>query len=349
MNYVRLASLSALFFACKKEPEPTAKPAPAPPPSATVSAKKLVKVAPPPITAPSDKELTFAGKKTKAIVCKLDDSAPMMVDKDWWHHSLTSMAVARDGSIYVVDHQEKLRHYINQSDRDCELALDPEFGDKGIWDFKSPRGSIINFVTVDAKGNVYFNWHKKPQRIVGNKAEDVCSDTIRSDAWSPLVIADGNVNHGEGCSGKYAKGLLNGFDPGVPDYDRPRVIGFFGEELISDGVDREKGKSIHKIGVHDLDGKRRLVLGGHDDEMLWSPKEATHCDGDLCLVDAPLSRTSVFRWTREGKFLGKLALSDADLSMNAGDIGWSRAGLYIGGAVREKSDWVGVIVLLPGV
>ena len=336
-----LFALIAVPLACKKEPSATTS-APAPSPSASAPVKKLAKVALPPITAPADKELTLGDKKTHLVVCKLDVSAPTISDKDWWHHTVTSMAVAPDGSLYVVDHEQKIRHYVNQSEKGCELALE------GVRDFQSSRGSFINAAWVDNKGTVYFDWHKKPQRIRGNEVDEWCSDYIRADAWSPLVIADGNVTHGEGCSGKYAKGLLKGFDPSVPQYDQPKVVGLFGEELVSEGVDLEKGKSIHKVGVHGLDGTRRLVLGGHDEEMLWSIKHATACDGDLCVLDAPISRSSVFRWTRDGKFVGKLSLSDAELSISAVHIGWTKAGLYVGGAVRGEKDWIGVIALLPG-
>ncbi|MBI2395599.1 MAG: hypothetical protein HYV09_38895 [Deltaproteobacteria bacterium] len=344
-----LLVLSTLL-ACKREaPKEDAAPAKsaAPVAAAAPKAKKKVKVAAPPISAESDKAITFAGKDTKVVVCKLDESAPPMIDKDWWHHSLTGMAVARDGTLYVVDHEQKLRHYVNQSEGGCELALDESFGKGGVMDFQSSRGSVINDVATDDKGAVYFSWHKAPKKIVGNEVTEHCSDFIRADAWSPLVVADGNVTRGEGCTGKYAKGLLNGFDPSVPQYDQPKVVGLFGEELVSHGVDIEKGKSVHKVGVHGLDGKRRLVLGGHADDAMYSIKHATSCGGDLCVLDSPLSSTSLLRWTKDGKFLGKVTLTD--LSMNGSEIGWSKAGLYVGGAIRgEKSEWVGVIVLLPG-
>lgn len=350
MRWTLALLVLSTVIACKREaPKEDVPPAKSAAPAASAAPKKKkAKVALPPISAESDKAIAFAGKDTKVVLCKLDESAPAMTDKDWWFHALTSMAVAKDGSIYVVDHEQKLRHYVNQSDGGCELALDDAFGKGGVMDFQSPRGSIVNFVSTDDKGAVYFSWSKKPKKIVGAEVTEFCSDFIRADAFSPLVIADGNVTHGEGCSGKYAKGLLSGFDPSVPQYDEPKVVGLFGEELISHGVDLEKGKSVHKVGVHGLDGKRRLVLGGHADDAMYSIKHATSCDGDLCVLDSPLSTTSLLRWTKDGKFLGKTTLTD--LSMNADKIGWSKAGLYVGGSIRgEKNEWVGVIALLPGV
>lgn len=339
--------------ACKHEAKEEAAPssaAPAAPAAVTKpAAKPKAKVALPPISHAADQAVTFAGKSTKFIVCKFDERAPVMADKDWWFHALEAMVVAKDGTLYVLDHENKIRHYVNQAEGGCELALDPGFGKAGILDFDSKRSSILNDVAMDDKGALYFSWTRIAKKIVDGKAADYCDGFIRADPSSSLVIADGNVTHGEGCSGKYAKDLLTGFDPKVPQYDQPKVIGLVGEELISQGVDLEKGKSVHKVGVHGLDGKRRLVLGGHEDDAMWSIKHATRCGDDLCVLDSPLSSAAVLRWTMDGKFLGKLKMSDAGLSMNGQAIGWSKAGLYVGGAVQgDNNNWVGVIGLLPG-
>lgn len=344
-------------LACKREaPSDSAEPAPKAKASAEPAPKKRpkAKVALPPFSAPNEgkpQELTFAGKDVKLVICKLDEAAPPMVDKDWWFHALSGLAVAKDGSVYVVDHENKLRKYQNQSKDGCELALDPEFGKAGVMDFASPRSSVINGVTVDSKDAVYFSWNKAPQKIVGGKAEDFCSGWVRADPYSPLMVVDGNVGTTGDCKGKYAKGLLTGFDPTVPQYDDPKVVGLYGDELVSHGVDLVKGKSVHKVGLHSLDGKRRLVLGGHEDDAMYSIKDATRCGDDLCVLDAPLSSAALLRWTKDGKFLGKLKLSsDANLSIEGDRIGWSKAGLYLGGASRgEKSQWVGVIGLITGV
>lgn len=353
LRFVLAFSLLSAPFACKR----TTNESTPPPPAASAStmsvpsakARKKVAVALPPISPVSDKAVTFAGKETKVVVCKLDASAPVMSDKEWWFHALASMAVAKDGSLYVVDQENKLRHYVNQSTDGCELALDAEFGKAGIMDFQSSRGSILNSVATDAKGAVYFSWHKDPKKIVDGVAKDFCSGFVRADASSSLVVADNNLLTGDGCSGKYVPPMLTGFDPSVPQYDQPKLVGLFGDELVSHGVDLENGKSVHKVGVHSTDGKRRLVLGGHADDAMSSIQQATKCGDDLCVLDAPLSATRLLRWTKDGKFLDKLSLSDVDLSMHGQNLGWSKAGLWVAGAVREKNEYVGVIALLPGV
>lgn len=351
-----LLAVSLLSLACKREApvEDKAEPKPEKPAASAEPAKKKpakVKVAPPPISMPSDKKVDFGGKETRVVVCSLDASAPVMADKDWWFHAITSMALAKDGSLYAVDHENKLRHYINQSKDGCELALDPDFGKGGVMDFDSKRGSIVNSCAVDGKGAVYFSWHKAPKKIVDGKVTDFCGSFVKASWSSPLVVSDGNLVDGDKCTGKYVQSLFTGFDPSVPDYDKPKLVGLFGEELVSHGVDKEKGKDVHKVGVHSLEGKRRLVLGGHEDDAMWSVKDAVQCGDDLCVLDSPLSSTSVLRWTKDGKFLGKLKLNEVDLSMNAASLGWSKAGLWVAGAVRAEkgNDWIGVITLLPGV
>jgi len=88
----------------------------------------------------------------------------------------------------------------------------------------------------------------------------------------------------------------------------------------------------------------------HEDDAMYGIEHATRCGDDLCVLDAVLTSTSVLRWTMDGKFLGKVRISDVDLSMSAQRIGWSKAGLWIGGAVvGNDKAWIGVVALLPSV
>lgn len=296
---------------------------------------------------PEKKKVDFGGTEVTVEVCALDTLLPPMADKSW-DRALPSMTVAADGTLYVLDPENKLRHYVNRDPRGCELVLDKKFGDGGLLDAGLSDGYSL---AADGSGAIYATSGgigAKSKKIVGEKVEDHCSGFLRTQPSSKVAVLSSSTVLTNGCEGTSVS-FYKGFDPKAPTWAAPRVVGLYGDEIVVRGMDVEKGKEVRKIGLYATDGKQRLKLGKVDGpESMWSPDLATTCAGDLCVFDVTRGGASILRWKNDGKFVSKLRLDVVDISGSS--LGVAGDSLWIGGGAAAKGPGiVGVILRVSGV
>lgn len=348
-------ALACTVVGCGKNtaPSPVTTSSSAPASSAAASASALASAT---VAFPDLSESALAPQKGKlgassvvASVCKLDTSAPALEDPQWWNHALQSMAVAGDGTIYVLDQQNKLRHYVNRSAESCELVLDRAFGAGGVRDLGFPTtiGSILRSVSVDARGGVHVSdgGIGSKDKIVGATLSDGCDGYFFASPDSSLALAGGHLlQGGSGCSGTYLS--YTGYDDHAPEYARPHAIGLVGDEIVVAGTDMRGKEEVAKVGLHASDGKMRIKLGkDKGDERLASPGSATKCGSDLCVLGGVFDGV-IYRWSMDGTFQGKLSLSAISM-FHPNRIGAHGNRLYVSGAASSKSNkQAGLIVLV---
>lgn len=296
---------------------------------------------------PEKKKADFGGNEVTVEVCALDTLLPPMADKSW-ERALPSMTVAADGTLYVLDQANKIRHYVNRDPRGCELVLDKKFGDGGLLDAGLTDGYAL---AADASGAIFATSGgigMKTKKIVAEKVEDHCAGFLRTQPSSKHAVLSGSKVLTNGCDGTSVS-FTKGYDPKAPEWASPRVVGLYGDEVVVRGMDLEKGKEVRKIGVHGIDGKQRLKLGKADGpESMWSPDAATTCAGDLCVFDVTRGGASILRWKNDGKFVQKLRLDVVDISGTS--LGAAGDSLWIGGGAAAKGPGiVGVIIRVSGV
>lgn len=356
MKRTPLLLVAVCAFACKGRGDPPAADK-APPPVASTSATAkagagfdtaAAKVALPTTqSSPETKKARFGPSEVTIDVCALDTAAPPLAASGW-DDALKSMAVTADGTIYVLDHENKIRRYVNRVKRGCELVLDPRFGDKGVLDASLGDGYAL---ATDAAGVLYATSGgigMKSKRIAGGKVAEHCDGTLRVQPSSSLAVLSGNRLLEDGCKGKSIS-FHDGFDPKSPEWASPRVVGLFGDEIVVRGMDLEGGKEIRKVGLHGADGKQRIKLGrATGDESMWSPDAATTCADDLCVFDMTRGGASLLRWKKDGSFVQKLKLDVVDFAGRS--LGASGGSLWVaGGASAKGSGIVGVVIRVAGV
>ena len=223
---------------------------------------------------PKPKDL--GGKHIVAELCKLDTGGSVMQSSDF-SHAIGGIAAAPDGSLYVVDHEGKLRKYTVQTPSPCQLALDTKFGTGGVLTLepKPDDSKEYDTVSVDPKGNVYVSGGGAKAKMVTptGQASAAC------DEWGRLYVdrttgdaylRDKRVKVAGGkCEPAEAKETWEGW----PAKESPDVSDAANGMVFLKGSIKEKdGKSVDKIGVHKPDGKKIEIVGDEKG------------DGDICYV-----------------------------------------------------------------
>lgn len=245
--------------------------------------------------------MQFDGKKVKAEVCKLDDRGKEMTSEDF-SGAIGDIALVPDGSVYVIDPQAKLRHYLVQSDSPCELALDDDFGKGGVLslDSDAEKAKNYNALAVDGKGHLFVSGWGPPKKL----SKDGKLKAICGDASGKLVI---DPSTGDAYVGR-AHAKIDGEDCTVDSKDAvfdaykdtPEIDGAGGGKVfVFGGV----GK-IDQVGVYKHDGKKVALFGKKDgDEDICNVHGIAACRFGVCVYDANCRSLRV--WSADGSnFLG---------------------------------------------
>jgi hypothetical protein len=283
--------------------------------SATASAAASASAAPvevplptgplPPVEIKPGTPLKIGGKEISAEVCKLDASVPMM-RHDSFDRAIRGVASAKDGVVYVLDNESKLRKYTASKAGECELTIDKGFGQGGVLtlDADPKQADYFDTLAIDGKGDVYVSgFIAKAKKISGGQVTDLCKDSGR------LVIdaKSGNATKGTNkidladCKATPVK-LDLGKD--VSSYE------LFPLEANVAAVFQQKAekKNVFKVGLF-ADTKQKWVVGeAEGDGSMCNVGTVAACGLGVCVVDANCRALKVV--DAGGKLVGSGKIND---------------------------------------
>lgn len=263
------------------------------------------------------KKVTFGGKDLSAEACMLDTSVPDMKD-EWFSNAMRGMAAAPDGSLYVIDNNKMVRHYIPQAGDSCKLGIDATFGDKGI--LKLPEDPERLFVLAD--GTLVANSWNSSQKIVNGKVESFnCHvDEIFADGKSGMQRAMDQLRRIDisgGC--KETEWKYTGWEPPKPEkgkdpisYSVQRVIPWDKDFLLHVSLVGD-----HYLGIHSADGKLKVKIGKdankdkdvkEGEDICWAA-DMGKCSSGLCVLDSNCRRLTSFD-PKKGSMVESIKLRD---------------------------------------
>jgi hypothetical protein len=300
-----------------------------------------VEVVLPPVGTHDAKPGKLGDKEVKAELCKMDKAGSDMHD-EWFHKALRDAALGPDGALYVLDHEVKVRKYVNQKPDGCELALDKTFGKDGILDIGFNKESFADKISVDKAGAVYVG----DKKIVGGKVEAFCSDVVAGPDSATLLSRSKPVTDAK-CEGKEIE--WKGWDKD----SSPDVLTVLSDTVIVKGSVKAGDKSVTKVGIQSPDGAQKTSVGKADgDEDICYAHGAAMCGGNLCVVDGNCKALRV--WKPDGSFVGKLDLYDVtglSIMPRIVRVGSKGEVFVIGSADGKDGDKEdhGVVVRLTGI
>ncbi len=276
---------------------------------------------------PSD----LGGAKLTVTLCKFDAKTPMPI-ADSFSDAVGGMAFAPDDSLWLIDGDGKVRHYVNQDPAGCELALDTKVGEGGI--FTVPDSKADERIGVDKSGVVYFNTGMGPKRIVAGKIESIdCSSSGRIAAGRESdVVFVGNYPLKDGKCGEKLELKEWKNDPFT------EIMFVEKDGLDVKGTFEDGGSRVGQGAFHDFSGERKIAVGKKDgDEDIFYTHDVFGCALGLCVVDGNASSLRV--WKKDGAFVGKVNLDDltgVDVFPTQGE--YAAGAMWIGGAGHDDMD-----------
>ncbi|HEX8790638.1 MAG TPA: hypothetical protein VF765_06775 [Polyangiaceae bacterium] len=264
------------------------------------------------LEAPKPKDL--GGKHVVAEVCKLDTAGSVMQSQDF-SHAIGGIVAAPDGSVYLVDHEGKLRHYTVQTSP-CQLALDPKFGTGGVlaMEPKPDDSKEYDTVSIDPKGNLYVSGGGAKAKLVtpAGQVSTACEDTGRffvDRVNGDTYLRDKRVTVAAGgkCEPVSAKETWEGW----PAKDAHAEVEDAVNGLVFlDGWIKEKGKMVTKMGVHKPDGKKLELVGEEKgDGEICSSAAMQPCALGYCVLDANCREMRAWS-TAGGKLVGAFDVNE---------------------------------------
>lgn len=248
------------------------------------------------------KKLVLAGKELSAEACLLDTSVPEMKD-EWFSNALRGFAAAPDGSLYAIDNDQKIRHYIPEPGDTCKLAIDASFGDKGL--LKLPEDPERIMVLDD--GTLVITAWRKLHKYVGGKIESVDCDVKdvfpdgKTGFWHSGDEAK-RVDIAAAC--KETEWKYKGWD--APKPEKGKDPEKFSIQSIrpweKDFLVHMTIKGDHYLGIHSPDGKLKIKLGKdrekdknlRDGEDICWAADIEKCAAGLCVLDSNCRRLSAW-------------------------------------------------------
>jgi len=254
----------------------------------------------PPIEIGKAEPAKIGDKTVSAEVCKMD--GPIMAGDTF--DAIGDIAVAPDGSIYVLDEEGELRKYKAKAGGACELSLDRSFGDKGI--LLTSKGTRATALSIDDAGTIYVSSSgKRAFKVVNGKiGEKACDEhgVLRVDGSGKTgILGEKKVTiDGGKCEGK------DDFKPA--DWkDKIRVSDvrpFGGDTLVVGSSD-----DGYKLGLFGADDKQKALVGEKSgDQQMCNFEGATKCNMGICAMDANCRSLRV--WGLDGKWVGFGKLGD---------------------------------------
>ncbi len=252
----------------------------------------------PPIDIGNPEPQKIGDKLVVGEVCKMN--GPVMKDESFVD-GIGQIALGESGAIFVVDNEHKLRKYVANAGKPCELSLDTTFGDKGILTVAKADVKLAKLV-ADKSGDLYFTeWNLNATKTTklshGKVVEVVCDQVgeLHVDASGKSgTLNKMKVSLGAGeCHGQPI--ALTGLDSKL----QVNEILPFGDGLAVVGSQ----VTATKIGLAGADGKVKAVIGEADaDKQICSLNSIVPCSQGVCVVDSNCRSLRV--WSTDGKWVG---------------------------------------------
>jgi hypothetical protein len=283
--------------------------------SAAVSAAPSASAAPveiplptgplPPVEIKPSTPLKIGGKEISAEVCKLDASIPMMRHQSF-DKAIRGVAAAKDGVVYVLDNESKLRKYTASKAGECELTIDKGFGQGGVLtlDADVKAADYFDTLAIDGKGDVYVSgFIAKAKKVSGGQVTELCKESGRlvidpksGDAYlrsSKIDLAD--------CKATPVK-LDLGKD--VSSYDLFPV----GGDVAAVFQQKVEKKNVFKVGLFGGTKQKWVVGEAEGDGSMCNVGTVVACGPGVCVVDANCRALKVVDGT--GKLQGSGKIND---------------------------------------
>jgi len=250
--------------------------------------------------------------KLSAEPCTLDGPE---ISSDRILRTIGPVALASDGTVYLLDNQGKTRRYRSASGPGCTLRLDEGFGTGGILDTTSPSGLGLAGVAADREGHVVVSMQFGSKRITGNRVDYECSDSGGEVALHPagkVGYSPFGKNHrlqritfsDQGCT-------VDNLELGDA-FETFAGIGFADEQLYVGGYNVVDGKQgPHQLRQYGPDGSTiGPLLGGsgRGDEVLCDVGRIVNCRLGVCVFDDSCQAIRI--WTKAGDFVRAVDLEE---------------------------------------
>lgn len=222
------------------------------------------------------------------------------------------IAVATDGTIYVIDHEQQVRRYRAAKGTGCVLQLDTSFGEGGVLNLGQGLGRGPEGIAADTRGHIFVSSGMSGSwRITGNKVDYHCEVTRGEVSVDPTgtvgVALFGSSNPKKvsytdtGCTQEPLK--LQ--DP----FDSLDAIGFVGKRLFVGGAKEIKGSRVHLVREYNINGQpvgQPLGSPGSGDDHLCNVGGFPACSHGVCVLDTNCRR--IRAWGSKGNFIGQANL-----------------------------------------
>ncbi|MBK8257452.1 MAG: hypothetical protein IPK82_32890 [Polyangiaceae bacterium] len=221
--------------------------------------------------------------------------------------AIRGVAPAPDGSVYVLDHEAKLRKYTVAKGASCDLILDTKFGQAGILTILPDAKEADSFDTlaIDGKGNVYISgFIAKAKKVAGGQVSEACSKSGRlyvDPKGSAAYLGSDKVDLDAGCKPTPFKADV------AKDDGSPQILSPAGADVIGVFNGKVKDKWVYKVGLFDGSGKKTFLAGEMEgDAKMCNVGTVAACGAGICVVDANCRGLKAF--DKSGKIQGSVAI-----------------------------------------
>lgn len=293
------------------------------------------------------RKITFGGQRLTAEACWLDTSVPELED-EWFPNPLRHLVASPDGSIYLTDQHNKVRHYIPEPGEVCKLAIDPSFGEKGLLTLPEDPKSL----TVLPDGTLAVMGLNKFYKYIGGKAETIdCKvHDLFPDGKTGFSYRDDHVWRVDvPASCQETEWKFTGWDPpkAVPGQDSgkwlvSRVRPWNGDYLLFTSM-----HSDHYLGIHSPDGTLKIKIGkyreklknANETEDICHPADAGKCAAGICVLDYNCRKLTAWD-PKNGKLIDSVLLGDLIGVYYPWPVAFAstKGFTYIGVTVEAKKD-----------
>lgn len=255
------------------------------------------------------RKVSLGGKALTAEACLLDTSAPDMTH-EWFNQAIRGLVAAKDGSLYVLDHEQKVRHYLVEPGETCKLALDPSFGAHGVFTLPTPADSI----SILDDGTIAAYTLGKLMRIQGGKVDSLnCS----------VKSVNGGGKTGFNFFGSEAEKVEIGTEckatswkfAGWPTGEKGASVQFI-QEMGKDVLVAASIEGTHYVAIHGADGKLKIKVGkdrekdkAKDEELICWARDAKPCAAGLCIVDSNCRKMTAYD-VKKGTLVGSIEIGN---------------------------------------